>query len=335
MQVLVIINPKAGTANVESLQKKIEDALFRCELKFCIPKSKSDLAQFAGQELRQFDYILICGGDGTIHWTLNALIHTLDQNELPPICLIRSGTANDLASHLSVSQKINKAARCILEGDIQKIDLIELESDQGEKSVMVTNGGIGIPALIADDSNRLRSYLSQFSETSRHSPLTQFLASSGQQFLRTIGASVYLMSAAEALRKWTPSDWEVELELNGGDSILTKASSVLVSNQPRIGKNLISARYTSNNDGVMNIMVTEALSIREQVSALYGFMNGTVHEQAMNRSFEVTRAVFKSRGKRGMTFFGDGEIIFREAREIKITCKHQGLSIVVDQRNDQ
>ncbi|MBX3040946.1 MAG: kinase [Bdellovibrionaceae bacterium] len=332
MRVSVIINSKAGSVDEALIREKIQEALFRCDLRFVSPKNLDELERFAAEEIGVSGYFMICGGDGTINRTLQSLVRMAAGAELPPICLIRSGTANDLAAQLGISRKIEKAARCLLEGGIKKIDLIEIETDTGEKTVMITNGGVGIPAIIAGEANRFRQMLKDSSQNGKLPWAFRFLAKQSDGVVKKMGSGVYMMMVAEALRQWTPMDWEVELELPGREPFATKASCILVNNQPRIGSSMTPAPFTSNTDGLMNVLVTEAHTLKDQLKAVMSLRRGRPHELSLNQSYEVSELRLRSKeGRRPLTFFGDGEILLKDAREIRVRCIHQGLAVVVGQ----
>lgn len=330
MRVAVIINSKAGSVDETLVRQKVEEALFRCDLRFLVPQSHDDTAVFLAQEIERADALMICGGDGTINVTLQCLIKRAGDRALPPLCLVRSGTANDLALQIGVSHKIERAARSILEGRIERIDLVELVSDDGQKAVMITNGGIGIPAVTADAANRVRAALQKVATTPKTAGAFTYLAQRSYKMLKGIGPGVYTMMAAEALRTWKSDDWEVEVEVPGQDSFTTKASSILVNNQPSMGRSFTPAPYTSNSDGLVNLLVTEALTMKDQISAVANLMSGQPDRLKINRSFE-TPSLRLSSGKqaRPLTFFGDGEILLRDVRQIDIRCRRQILPVFV------
>lgn len=51
MRVSVIINPRAGSVNPKLIEAKVSEALFRCELSFCVPHSVKDMATFLNDEM--------------------------------------------------------------------------------------------------------------------------------------------------------------------------------------------------------------------------------------------------------------------------------------------
>ncbi|KAI9015478.1 ATP-NAD kinase-like domain-containing protein [Hyaloraphidium curvatum] len=94
--VLCFINPKSG----EQASSQILSALFRA----LNPLQILDLSEHGPETLLKVfaPYlsrcrILVCGGDGTIAWVLNALDSIGHKGEAPPVGLIPLGTGNDLA----------------------------------------------------------------------------------------------------------------------------------------------------------------------------------------------------------------------------------------------
>lgn len=330
MRVSVIINSQAGSVNEELIQEKIRKALFRCDLRFLVPRSLADTERFAAEEIGVSDVVMICGGDGTINVTLQSLLRQANGRELPPIAVIRSGTANDLALEIGVSQKIEKAARAILEGSTKKIDLIELEDQDGQKAYMITNGGLGVTAMSIDYANRLRGTLRSFSGHPKVSSPLKALARSGYSLIKKLGPTVYPLMVAEAIRRWDASDWQVDIEMPNGKTVSTKAPGILVNNQSTLGADLMSAPYTSNNDGVVNLLITDTKHVLDQIRVPWSMRQGTIEELPFVQSYELKEFKFKSReGARSLTFAGDGEILIQDAREITVRCLHQKLSVVV------
>lgn len=331
MRVSVVINPKAGSVNPSLIEEKIRSALFRCDLVFSKAKTLEEMDQFLCEEMAQkTDYFLICGGDGTVNTCLQYLVKAQeDLTKIPPIAVVRSGTANDLAHEIGISRRIDQAVRNILEGEVKNIDIIQISNGE-KKAFMLTNGGLGIPALTADLANQVRFGLQKVANCPKTAGLFKSLASSGYKAIKKIGPGVYSLMVAEALRTWDNDGWELEFEIPGDKSFKTKAPIVLVSNQPSIGNKFLPAPFTSNSDGTMNLLLAEGRRVREHLSSFLHLKNGTVTQSSRFKSYELSE--FKVRAKnpnRPLTFFGDGEILFKDAAELSIKCLHKGLPVVV------
>lgn len=335
MRVSVVINPKAGSVNPQLIEEKIRSALFRCDLVFSQARTLEELDQFLCEELAQkTDYFIICGGDGTVNTCLQYLVKAeTDLTKLPPIAVVRSGTANDLAHEIGISRRIDQAVRNILEGQVTNIDIIQISSGD-QKAFMLTNGGLGIPAVMAELANQFRAGLQKASSASHSASKTnglfRFLAANSYKAVKKIGPGIYSMMVAEALRTWEQKNWDLEFEIPGCPAFSTQAPIVLVSNQPSIGNKFLSAPFTSNADGTVNLLLSETQKIREHLSVFLHLKNGTINRHEGFKSFELKEFTVRSKNpQRLLTFFGDGEVLFKEVPELSIKCLHKGLPVVV------
>jgi diacylglycerol kinase family enzyme len=331
VRVSVIINPKAGSVNPKLIEEKIRTALFRCELVFSQSQTLAEMDQFLSEEMNQkTDFFLICGGDGTINTCLQSLMQSQeDLSKLPPIAVVRSGTANDLAHEIGISHRIDKAVRNIIEGQVKNIDVIQVSSGD-KKTYMLTNGGVGIPALTADLANQVRNGLQRVSNCPKTADIFKLMASTTYKGLKKMGPGLYSMMVAEALRTWEQKGWEIEFEIPGRENIITNAPIVLVNNQPSIGRSFLPAPYTSNTDGTVNLLLSESRKTYEHLSAFVHITKGTVGKSRFFKSFELSEFKIRTKNpKRLLTFFGDGEILLKDVSEISIKCLHRGLPVVV------
>lgn len=333
MRVSVIINPRAGSVNPQLIEAKVSQALFRCDLSFCQPQTLQEMATFLNRQMDlKTDYFLICGGDGTINTCLQTFLkRDQDLSKLPPIAVVRSGTANDLAHEIGISYKINQAVRNILEGKIKNIDIIEITSG-GKKAYMITNGGVGLPALTADLANELRFGLRRIADCPKTARLFKAVAKNGCALIKRMGPTVYSLMAAEAIRTWKQSGWELDVELPGQKIFSTTSPIILVNNQPSIGKKFLPAPYTSNTDGLVNLLLSaEGGKATQMMNSLIHLTKGTVEKSKTFQSFELKEFSLRSKNPdRPLTFFGDGEILFKDVAELSIKCLHKGLPVVVD-----
>lgn len=331
MRVSVVINPKAGSVNPTLIEEKIRSALFRCDLVFSKAKTLEEMDQFLSEEIAQkTDYFLICGGDGTVNTCLQYMVKAQeDLSKLPPIAVVRSGTANDLAHEIGISRRIDQAVRNILEGSVRNIDIIQVSSGD-KKAFMLTNGGLGIPALTADLANQVRSRLQKAATCPKTATIFKTVARHSYEAIKKIGPQVYSVMVAEALRTWEQDGWELEFETPDNKSFKTKAPIVLINNQPSIGNKFLPAPYTSNTDGTVNLLLAEGGHVVEHLSSFLHLRNGTGSQSDRFKSYELSEFTVRSKNpKRPLTFFGDGEILFKDVTELSIKCLHKGLPVVV------
>lgn len=332
MRVSVLINSKAGSVNAELIEAKVRESLFRCDLRFCRPQTLTEMCDFLHEEREQkTDAIIICGGDGTINVALQCLMKCSDLTQIPPITIVRSGTANDLAHEIGVSHRIDYAVRNIFEGVVKNIDVIEIGSGE-EKKYMLTNGGLGLPAVAAELANKFRSNLQNLGSCPKTAKAFRFLAQKSYYAVKRMGPSVYSMMTAEAIRTWNPDGWGLEISIPGKVNVETSSPIVLINNQQKIGASFLPAPYTSNTDGTVNLLLSETKNVPEHTMAALHIRRGTVEKSPIFKSFELKEFRLKSQNPgRSLTFFGDGEILLRDVQEISVRCLHRGLPVMVRQ----
>lgn len=116
-QALLLYNVKAGKGKIARNVDRLTD-IFR-QAGYDIKPKLIEFGKnpFDGDE--QTELAVVCGGDGTINYTVNSM----KQKSLSvTIAVIPAGTANDFAGALGMSGDIFKAARQIVEGAPRKVD---------------------------------------------------------------------------------------------------------------------------------------------------------------------------------------------------------------------
>ena len=117
MKGLLIYNVNAGKGHIA---RRVEDivAIFRKEGIELRPKLINfGVNPFEGDE--DAEIAVICGGDGTINYVVNAMY---DLGISPELGIIPAGTANDFANSLGMPRNILKAAQQIAKGKTTKVD---------------------------------------------------------------------------------------------------------------------------------------------------------------------------------------------------------------------
>lgn len=326
MKIDIIINRKAGTPGRADLIEPVRSALSHCGLDFHLPESIPETRDILSRVVdRGTDCLMICGGDGTLNSVLDPLVERMEFGEkVPPLCLIPTGTANDLASTLGVSRKIGQAARAAYEGKIRNIDILEITSEK-TKSYMITNGGMGIPAETAFHANRAKEWAKSSAKCTLPKifrPLSYF----GKKAVNRAGSKIYEAMLVRELLRWEQDAWEIHMESPDHKPAITRAPMILVNNQSSIGGNFVPAPMTLNHDGKFNVFLFSPTRLMSQVKSIVDIKRGKITDRCPN--FETTDVKFTVPAHaKPFTFFGDGEIIHRDVRELAVRCIHPGLPV--------
>ena len=215
-KLLLLYNVKAGRGRIRRKMDALEQ-IFSEAGYAPIPKMlRFGQNPFEG-ESDDIDLVVICGGDGTINYVVNAMrAMNLDY----PIGIIPAGTANDFAGALGVSARTLKAAEQIVKGTEQRVDCGRVN---GMYFVNIFSFGM-------------------FTTTSQHTP---------EKIKRHIGKAAYLIEGSKELhnREFIPlhvvhDNGEFEV-----DSMIT-----LIFNGETAGRFPI-ARDASIRDGLLDCMI--------------------------------------------------------------------------------
>ena len=150
MKIQFIINPHSGGSRGEELLPILEEQCGHLGIsaEFAVSSQPGDALQiaFLAQE-RGCDVIAGCGGDGTIHSLLPALV-----GRPAALGVIPLGTANDLARNWRIPSALNRALRVLAHGRPKAVDVIETHSG----GYIAGAGGIGFDAAVVEEAEQLR-----------------------------------------------------------------------------------------------------------------------------------------------------------------------------------
>lgn len=106
--VLIIYNPKAGKNGASHMLPYVVENLrkndCRCVAWPTLPSYGSE--EILADEKGKFEYVVCCGGDGTLNHTINGL---MSLEEKPQLIYLPTGSTNDFALSLGLSKDISTA----------------------------------------------------------------------------------------------------------------------------------------------------------------------------------------------------------------------------------
>lgn len=171
MTIQFIINPCAGGGKGERLLSRLQGKSNALALsaEFALSSRPQEGLEIAldAQE-RGCELIVACGGDGTIHSLLPALVHRPGILGVIPV-----GTANDLARNWKIPSGLTGALKVLTKGQPKMVDVIETHSG----AYIAGAAGIGFDAAVVEHAEKLRrvyrgilpfsiAFLSEFSRFS-------------------------------------------------------------------------------------------------------------------------------------------------------------------------
>lgn len=126
-------NSKDGASDIERAVTTLNDAGIAVTTKTV--GERDELSQLIVQYRNDVDFVVIGGGDGTMHASASALLETG-----LPLGILPMGTANDLARTLKIPFDVEEAAKIIARGTLHRIDLGLVN---GKNFFNIANIGLG------------------------------------------------------------------------------------------------------------------------------------------------------------------------------------------------
>ena len=152
-KIKIIVNPNAGGGKGRRLFPVIRQKLLDRKMSFHLQfaDSAEHVTQLCRQAQREgYNFIISCGGDGTHHRALQAMVGSRFILGFMPL-----GTGNDFPANLGIREDLDFTCDLLLKGKIRKIDVIQVDSGEYLAGV----GGIGFDSEVNAMANRIRRFV--------------------------------------------------------------------------------------------------------------------------------------------------------------------------------
>jgi len=303
MKIKVIINPKSKKGNARYIKMMLIEKFAH----FLVDMEQTSHPQHATEIARQslfekFDTIIAVGGDGTVNEVLNGIAGTN-----VALGIIPAGTANDLASFYHIPANICKACEVIQARHLQSVDVISVN---GKK--YITSGGIGLPSEVISVTNLLKHY-----------------GAIGKLLKQVLGSKLYILAILCNLVKKIRRRNLLKIRSNGY-SLMADSLSLMVSNQPFLGKYLQMSPEAVNNDGRFDICLIDNLKRRiEILKILIKLIEGKHIYSNSVKTWSSEELLVST--EIPMKFFGDGEFL-ENASEFRVKIFPRALNLIVPRK---
>ena len=260
-------NLKKKSKKFEIVKSVFEKANISYELH--ASKSREELKETVSNlTLQKGNSIIILGGDGTLHDTLNSFVD-FENNYLGIIPL---GTGNDFAESAHIPTDIKKAAELIINGTPSPIDYIQFES--GLRSLNAFGMGIDVDVL-------QRAYAG-----------------------KSVKRNKYLKAFMVSLIKFKSHNFTVRY--NGVDEKHFGLIAA-VGNGRQFGGGIKLFPEAKIDDGYLDLFMIDFVSKFKIIGAFIKLMKGKINKVKQVKAVRVKEVEFIPDGE-NFTFQADGEI---------------------------
>jgi diacylglycerol kinase (ATP) len=289
---LLLVNPSAGGGRAGAILPNLREfALRQCwNLEICVTQSAADLVAKALQAAgRCQKRIFVLGGDGTFQ----LLVNSVACHPQVIVGVIPAGAGNDLAAALGLPADPLRAAALLLEGEVCEVDVVRVRTSDGKQCLYTGGGGVGLDA-----------------EAVRHANGT---------FRNLPGRSRYLFAAMRALLAFQPLRARITIAANESNTFEAMTLLVAVLNTPSYGGGVYLAPEARVDDGNLEVVLLEKLSILEILTLLPSFALRGKLKTPWLRRFSARQVRIETEPP--SLFHGDGEFVGLTPVEISVVPK--------------
>ena len=300
----VIFNPTAGKGNAIKKLPIIKNFLEENNINYKIHVTeKIGHAITLAEELcnNPETAIIAAGGDGTINEVINGLMHAKNVNSklTPTFGVLAIGRGNDFAFGASVPATLDDCLKALIEGEIQPMDVGLIKGGDYPAGRYFGNGiGVGFDTIVGLEAAKMK---------------------------HIHGAAGYMIGALKTLITY-PAAPEIEMEINGEKGIYTPAL-VSIMNGRRMGGTFFMAPNGKNDDGLLNLCMTQQGTRRKLLQTMFHYTKGTQSELDNTKTALISSITLKAL-KGGMAVHADGETICEKGKLLEISCIPNALKII-------
>jgi diacylglycerol kinase (ATP) len=284
-KISIYYNERASSASQNPWVMGLSNQLFRHNVQIRSPEDYDSLKGALADDVNSgTEFIFSVGGDGTAHTIIQEIVNT----PVKFMC-IPAGTANDFASELGMTKNVDNVVKIFQRKSVKKVDVIKVN-----EKYLLSSGGIGIAAEVANKINKYRKKLKGFSYV---------MSKLGSNIYTTIFAKEMLLRPFKTYRLILESS---EFQLSGNEIV---APLVLISNQAKLGGKFHVAPQTVNDDGRYNVAVFLHDNKKDLLLCALRLLNGDTPSDDKNFiQFETSSLKIQSLSGE-IPFLADGEIL--------------------------
>lgn len=275
MEYSIIVNPLAGSGRAKKIWQQLQNRLNELNIVYQVVETRyhGHAVDLAARIAHRFasaaatHVVMVVGGDGTLHETLNGLIKA---NSSLPLAYIPAGSGNDFARGYGLSQDPMTALKQVL--DAQRPTPINVghyyDAIKQEEGYFLNNLGIGFDAAIVSQANasRAKKRLNRWH----------------------LGNLSYMSQALGVLYNQEPFETMVQ-EKNGHHHLFPKTFILIASNHPYIGGGFKIAPDESLQSSTLELLVVERRNWLITLWCLRQFARGKLNHSRFAKCFRASR----------------------------------------------
>ena len=302
----IILNPAAGKGhavkNIPTIQEFFEKHDLQYEIH--LTERPGHAIQLAGEFCKQpGTAVIAAGGDGTCNEVINGLMLTrINEPKMkiePVFGVLPIGRGNDFAYGAGVPATLKESLNALIHCKPVYMDVgLIIGGDYPEGRYFGNGIGVGFDTIVGLEAAKMK---------------------------HIHGAAGYVIGALKTLITY-PAAPEIEMEINGEKGVYTPAL-VSIMNGRRMGGTFFMAPNANNNDGLLNLCMTQQGTRRKLLHTMLHYTKGT-QAQLDNTKTALISSITLKAIKGVMAVHADGETICVDGKELEISCIPNALKII-------
>jgi len=251
-----IVNPVSGRGQGAEVGKRLLDKLRNSGLQYelAYTEAPNHARELAAAAAKQFDVIVVTGGDGTIQEALNGMYGSKAVLGILPV-----GTGNDFVRAVSIPIDLDRSFKLLLRDRRRRIDLAKLND------LIYHNGvGIGFDAWVVQTSLKVK---------------------------RLRGNAVYLYAVLSTLLRYKPIPMEIEYD---GYTERNDFFLLTVANGVSLGGGFYLTPDALLDDGLLDLCLIENMPIASILKNLIKVYSGKHKDDARVHMRRAKKVVIRS-----------------------------------------
>ncbi len=240
-KIIFVVNPISGNMDKDTLENQIREYTKQEDFQVHVYNTTGKSDEVAVEELinkLKPDIVVAAGGDGTCNMVGKLLLNTSIKMGILPV-----GSANGLAMELGIPNQMQEALKTVVHGSTKAIDVIRV-NDQ-HISLHLSDIGVNANVVQRFQKDTVRGFW---------------------------GYGKHLLSELMAAK---PLKFKLLID---GQEILKSAYMVVLANASRYGTGAIINPKGKPDDGVFEIVLVRAYSIRHLLGMIVPLFNKTIHQ---------------------------------------------------------
>ena len=255
---LLIINPSSGQRTIQNSLDKLTGQLILQQLVnhidiFYTKKKDDAYNHVLNVDEKNYDFIIVVGGDGTINEVVSGMVST---NKKIPLCILAAGTVNDFANYLNLPNQVDKVCAMIKQFKTLCLDVGKIND---RYFMNVAAGGM-------------------FSDVS-------FTVSKADK--KRLGPLAYYINGIANLPSQLNTNIDLKVVIDNYETKKKKKKMFMVSNTNRVGGFDRIIPYADVQDGLLDLIIIKKCSVTDLMALSKDYL---LHKHAKSPFIFYTQA---------------------------------------------